>query len=148
MNKFQCLSLLLYIGENSLEESLNTRKFKRKNNCLIAAGCTVSGVTQKYLFEYDKGWRIWIWYCIWYITEYDKGCVLDVDLLWELAFPPPQGTKSKDPVYYTWAGWYTEMKSLANHNRPLRMRRTADRKLEGHQRETRSKWLVAFFRAY
>ena len=86
MNKFQCLSLLLYIRENSLEESLNTRKFKRKNNCLIAAGWTVSGVTQKYLFEYDK------------------GCVLDVDLLWELAFPPPQGTKSKDPVYYTWAG--------------------------------------------
>ena len=47
--------MLLYIRENSLEESLNTRKFKRKNNCLIAAGWTVSGVTQKYLFEYDKG---------------------------------------------------------------------------------------------
>lgn len=26
------------------------------------------------------------------------------DLLWELAFPPPEGTKSKGPVYYTWAG--------------------------------------------
>lgn len=86
MNKFQCLSLLLYFGENLLEESLNTGKFKRKNCCLIAAGWTVSGVTQKYLFQYDK------------------GGVLDVDLLWELAFPPPEGTKSKGPVNYTWAG--------------------------------------------
>ena len=45
--------MLLCFGEKLFEESLNTRKFKRKTYCLIAAGWTVSGVTQKYLLEYD-----------------------------------------------------------------------------------------------
>lgn len=97
MNKFQVFPCFSTLGE--INGSHSTLKNAKENYCLDSIGWTVSGVTQKYLLEYDKDVEYE------YDIEYNiplnmiKDASVDVDFTVELAFPPPEGTRnSKGPA--------------------------------------------------